>query len=177
MKKLRWFHYLSILVLLVFLFHLSPFSEVEYPIKCFVYPYERYNPVGAQLEPFCEIHIDGDSYKKPIFPFKEKVTKDIEFCRDNVKTVESFCGVEVDEVVINNYPNHYFRCEYVSTDAKLKTTWRSIIIIKKSSENYLNSMKQEGNSLFPIEIFEVHTDDFGLSNKIACRDLENNLEE
>ncbi len=179
MRKLKWVHYLGILVLLVFLFYLSPFSEVEYPTKCFVYPYERDTPVGAQLEPMCDAHIQGESYNQPIFPFKEKISEKSEFCKKNVENIEKLCGFEVNEVTMQNLKGFqdHFQCHYVTTDQKRKSVWTDMVIIRKFSEEYLKSKKQEGEFLSPIEIFEVHTKDSKRSNETVCKDLEKYLED
>lgn len=102
----------SLLVVLIILFYLSPFSQVDYRTKCFSYPFSTAGNAGAQLESPCGMHVYGKTQYWPIFPLKPKNNDKADFCRSIVKDVETHCGTRVDEVILVDLGD-YFNCDYL----------------------------------------------------------------
>ena len=84
---------ISVIALLLLLFYLSPFSELNI-LEC--HTPNIPNPAGAQIEPTCGYII----YPQLPFPLKTRNSDFVEFCKRNVKTVEKACNASVDDVLL-----------------------------------------------------------------------------
>ncbi len=96
-NKSYYFAIPVVLVILVLLFYLSPFSEVQYPQNC-TYMNGDNNSNSGQGGGVCGSVI---TEKIPtLFPFKENPRA--EWCRSIIPKVETACALKVDSAWLND---------------------------------------------------------------------------
>lgn len=169
MTKLVYF-LIAILLLLV-LFYISPFSEVEPIVKCFYFPFETAGSAGAQVSPLCDYSI----WTKDHFsPFRLKTNEKIDFCKKNIKNIENSCNFKVDEVSFYDFDDS-FDCTYLVLDNG--TTINKVFTITK----YLPHI--EPPKLYGIGITELNFSNFKIRisslmfrHENNCKDLDKLIE-
>lgn len=118
-----------VLVILVILFYLSPFSEVQYPQVSAI--------INANSSAFAESSgISGNLITEKIpasFPFKANPEAD--WCRSLIPKVEKACALKVDYAWLDEKPESSLGCLYFLN--KTSDTWQGpatyILIIKNES--------------------------------------------
>ncbi len=125
-------YYLAIpvaLIILVILFILSPFSEVQYPQNCFDINSNSTANAGSSV-------ICGRVITEKIpasFPFKANPQAD--WCRSIIPKVETACALKVDSAWLDDRSGYSLGCLYFLNETS--ETWQGpanyVLIIKNGS--------------------------------------------
>jgi hypothetical protein len=128
-NKLYYLAIPVVLIILVILFYISPFSEVQYPQKCVGINTNSSANAGSSV-------ICGNVITKKIpvsFPFKANPQAD--WCRSFIPKVEAACALNVDSAWLDDRPGYSLGCLYFLN--KTSETWQGpasyILIIKNGS--------------------------------------------
>ncbi len=172
MLKTKILVVLAVIILVLTLFYLSPFSEVEPRTVCQSVEKVQDNPAGADLAPVCEQVLYSTSilYQQPIFPFKEKITKDIQFCLDNRRLVEDKCNASIDVAGLNPESYHgSIYCEYIVLDG---SGWMvDYVEITRNTDEYIKSDIGLEYNLSKISVSGLHAKNSSF-NKNCEKEIE-----
>jgi hypothetical protein len=99
---------IAIIAILLVLFYLSPFSEINI-IQC---EHQRNvpNPAGAQLQPICGYLVLPDATVP--FPFRARSTDYANFCKRNLPAIEASCNTKVDSALLESIGGEEYACVY-----------------------------------------------------------------
>jgi len=110
----------------------------------------------------------GQYYWAPIFPFREQTSEGIEFCRKNIKNVESACNITVDELLIEDLTgNDTYACDYVMLNSSGQPI-KKYVKLNWFSESFLKSYADKSASSSQFEVYEI---DLNKSYSPKCNNL------
>jgi hypothetical protein len=122
---------LGLLVVLLVLFYLSPFSEIEPAMVCHGFEGLVDDPAHAGTIPVCGHPISGKDAL--YFPFKIKHSEAVEFCLNNTEKVEELCGVTIDQILFDDTAG-FFDCTYITLDKESGRVQNFVGVIKTPKE-------------------------------------------
>jgi hypothetical protein len=165
---------IAVVVVLLILFYLSPYSETEHQQTCVGFPFETASPEGAQVSPVCGDVIGGSMYLWPFFPFREKSDARVEFCREKQHIVDEACGFETDTVLFNGFSpptgQDFFTCDYIEGNENQSIA--VLVEITNYSDAYLASdFAKESGTTDPLEVSEVDAGSRDFLTTTVCNNL------
>ncbi len=147
---------IAIVVILLVLFYLSPFSKFDFN-QCYT-PQNMSNSREGELMPTCGnlVFPFPASVLLPPFPFRSRDSEFIDFCRRNIPTIENSCNVTVDTTLIETLSNEddEYACTYIFNNP------RSYISLKKFVEPLT---PQETDEIGTYNLNMIYLKDFAVS--------------
>ncbi|MFH2020575.1 MAG: hypothetical protein ABIJ34_04125 [archaeon] len=131
------------------------------------------NPAGADCGAAA---VCGYQIGRTAFPFKEISNYKIEFCRRNLKQVEKYCNITVDQVFVDEFAfntdwNETMDCSYIVLDSEKRPS--IIVKLTSFSKSFRESELGKMMNASEIESYEWHSLKTNLPDQ--CKNLEQNL--